>query len=273
MNSSMLVNSFKYLYSHDLISSLSSWISREIIITHFSNNKLSRILSFEDLILIKITIRLCDNILLLKKFLIDAYKYDYQIIKSLIRRCIELDNTFDVQFNNNYLLRILVNENCIKGVNLLLHCFKVDVHANDEDALVIAVRNKYIDMVKLLIDSGANIHARNDRPLRIACLQHNIEMVKLLLQIETDDVSIQNKHVKRIKIIKMILEYRAIIDNKPLMISIGNDRRKIIKLLSEYRITISDKSLKRINKYKYTEIIEMLLNKNNLNFMRKIELK
>lgn len=50
-----------------------------------------------------------------------------------------------------------------------------------EASLMYAISKGYVDIVSDLLDGGANIHYGNERPLFIATLNNNVELVKLLL--------------------------------------------------------------------------------------------
>ena len=57
-----------------------------------------------------------------------------------------------------------------------------DVHANDDEALRWAASNGYLEVVEYLVDNGADIHANNDGALMWATLNGRLEVVKYLVE-------------------------------------------------------------------------------------------
>ena len=55
-----------------------------------------------------------------------------------------------------------------------------------EAALRWASRNGHTEIVKLLLEAGADVHAKNDGPLRLASENGHTEVVKLLLDAGTN---------------------------------------------------------------------------------------
>jgi methionine synthase II (cobalamin-independent) len=48
---------------------------------------------------------------------------------------------------------------------------KADIHANDDEALIMAYGNDYEDVFRLFTNAKANIHAQDDEALRITSCQ------------------------------------------------------------------------------------------------------
>jgi hypothetical protein len=59
---------------------------------------------------------------------------------------------------------------------------KIDLHAEDDDALQYAAWNGHTEMVRLLLDNGANIHARDDYAVRMAASNGDRAMFLLLVE-------------------------------------------------------------------------------------------
>jgi ankyrin repeat protein len=56
-----------------------------------------------------------------------------------------------------------------------------DIHAKHESALDWAVRNGELEVVKLLVEKGADIHSRDENALRWAAGEGQLEVVEFLL--------------------------------------------------------------------------------------------
>ncbi len=57
----------------------------------------------------------------------------------------------------------------------------VDIHAQDDYALLLAACYDHIEVVRLLLGYGADVHAGDDRALRIATYEGYFEVVQALL--------------------------------------------------------------------------------------------
>jgi len=57
-----------------------------------------------------------------------------------------------------------------------------NIHANNDLALCWAAENGYLEIVKYLVENGANIHANNDCALRWAAYKGHLEVVKYLIE-------------------------------------------------------------------------------------------
>ncbi len=112
--------------------------------------------------------------------------------------------------------RVLVNA-CINGhidiVLYLLEKTEIDIHAKNDEPFREAAKNGHINIVKLLLEHGANQSADNDWALRWACDGGKIDVVELLLkagsQVHYDnDWAIRCSAGKGyIKIVELLIEY------------------------------------------------------------------
>jgi len=70
------------------------------------------------------------------------------------------------------------------GVVKLMLKYKFDFHGNDveghEKGLRIAMVNDHLDIVKILVEAGADIHAAQDKPLRVVVGNDHLEILKYL---------------------------------------------------------------------------------------------
>ena len=74
----------------------------------------------------------------------------------------------------------------------------VDIHREDDDALISSAYGGYVETTQLLLDRGANVHARNDLALRMCAIHCNrLEVISLLLD-RGADVHTQNDEALRL---------------------------------------------------------------------------
>lgn len=66
-------------------------------------------------------------------------------------------------------------------IEYLFKTQKIDIHFENDLALHIAAENGHLDVVKLLLDKGANIHADRDYALSISAENGHLDVVELLL--------------------------------------------------------------------------------------------
>lgn len=82
---------------------------------------------------------------------------------------------------DNWLIALSSTDKYIGIVKLLLER-GVDVHAHNDEALIEASHKRSIDTVKLLLEHGVNIHAQDDEALIWASAYGHVGIVKLLLE-------------------------------------------------------------------------------------------
>jgi len=100
-----------------------------------------------------------DNVDIVKN--IARYIDDETLNKSLITTCIE---------------------NSVKVALHLLTCDRIDIHYNDDHALISAVRYNRPSIVNALISAGANVHVQNGTPIGCAIMNNYQSIVKFLLE-------------------------------------------------------------------------------------------
>ncbi len=92
----------------------------------------------------------------------DACKrmFGTKLIKGLIE-----ESTFDIHENHEFLLRWAARYGQNRTVEYLLD-HGADVHAVNDDALFVAIGNRYLETANLLLDRGANPLARGEKPFK-----------------------------------------------------------------------------------------------------------
>ena len=104
---------------------------------------------------------------------------------------LNLDYTkFDIHVENDYALKRSSGRGHLEVVKFLIEN-GANIHAEDDYALRMSSSNGFTDIVKFLVEIGANIHADDDGALRWSSDNGNIEVVKFLIEkgadIHTDD--------------------------------------------------------------------------------------
>lgn len=105
-------------------------------------------------------------------------KQEYEIIKCL------LEHDVDVNENNGKPLISICEKDAQCNINAIAILLSkgANVHAQDDKALLYASKtDKSLDVIKLLLDHGANPRINNDILLLIAVRKNNLELVELLL--------------------------------------------------------------------------------------------
>ncbi len=98
-----------------------------------------------------------------------------------------LENGAYLNTANNKLLTIGVKTKNIKTISFLIEK-KFDVNSNDGNALLCACRdeNPSFDVVKLLIDNGADVNHKNSLAFKYACYFGNFYLVEYFVKSGAD---------------------------------------------------------------------------------------
>jgi ankyrin repeat protein len=73
---------------------------------------------------------------------------------------------------------------------------KVNIRTNDDWALQLAALNGHMEIVRLLVENGADVHAGNDMPIRWAAEEGHLEIVKFLLERGADMTANNNVAIR-----------------------------------------------------------------------------
>ena len=99
--------------------------------------------------------------------------------------------------SSNVGLTLACNNNHLDMVKYLIETEGVDIHAQEDEALITASLWGYIEVVEYLVSKGANIHARNGEILLIACHRNSVAMVKYLI---SQGIDVNTQEGKALKI-------------------------------------------------------------------------
>lgn len=138
-----------------------------------------------------------------------------------------------------------------------------------EEALHLASERGYTEIVRFLLDSGANIHINDDWALRDACEHGYVETARLLLErgADANAMNVLRKVAKNgpVEIVQLLLEYGTdvhINDDKALILAARYDNTKIVELLLHFGANIlaqGNEALKMACKYAKLDTIKVLL--------------
>jgi len=141
--------------------------------------------------------------------LIEAY--DEGIIKGVMKPAEERVGTHE---NNDSALRWAAFDGDLDVVKYLIDK-GADIHANDDNALKQAASRGHLEVVKYLVEKGANIHADNNDSLRWAASNGHLEVVKYLVE-QGADIHAENEKALRwavrnghLEVIKYLIEAGA----------------------------------------------------------------
>ena len=101
-------------------------------------------------------------------------------LRSMCSRCKRaVERRREPNVDDEWLLIKSAREGELEVVRLLLDR-GADVHAKNDDALQWAAYNDHLEVVRLLLDRGADVHSMNDDALQWAAEMGHLEVVALL---------------------------------------------------------------------------------------------
>nr|AEX63278.1 putative ankyrin repeat protein [Moumouvirus Monve] len=159
----------------------------------------------------------------------------------------------------------------------------VNIHVNDDYALVWACYNGFLKIVKFLIKNGANIHADNDAPLKWAARGGYLNVVKFLVK-NGANINVKNNcplswasEYGHLEIVKYLIECGANIhldNNAALQFASRNGHYKIVKYLIKKGANILAEDYNSLNLAAHNghmEIIKYLIKKEKILKLIKIK--
>ena len=112
-----------------------------------------------------------------------------------------------------------------------------DIHARNDNALREASRYGHLDIVKYLVENGADIHALNDEALRMASYNGHLDIVKFLVNNGANIHSLGNWALimaiikGHLEVVKFLVENGANIHDRALIEASREGHLEIIKYL------------------------------------------
>ena len=156
------------------------------------------------------------------------------------------------------------------------------VHTWDDFAIRWASRTGNLELVKFLVENGADIHAKNDQAVSWACLNGHLEVVKYLSEKGTnvqagDNAAFRfactNGHFEVVKFLfsNFWIDIHAMEDDA-LREAVRNGHFEIVKYLAQMGAHLHDKMVMRWAVIRgHTEIVKFLLDNKVMPFEREIE--
>ena len=117
-----------------------------------------------------------------------------------------------------------------------------DIHVRNDAALCFAALYGYLDIIKYFVEEGADIHAHDDLALRWAALQGHLDVVKYLVEqgadihVDNDDALCWAAEQGHLDVIKYLVEHGADIhahDNLALRWALRRGYPKIFEYIVE----------------------------------------
>lgn len=135
-------------------------------------------------------------------------------------------------------------------------------------AMGIACEEGYLEIVKLLLENGANIHRKHDIALEKACLRKHIHIAEFLLQnganvhARNESLLIRLSDYGFIEIIELLLTYGANVharNDQALYMACSSGHVDVVKLLLENGAHVNTGSLRWAIYNENIEILQLLL--------------
>ena len=144
-------------------------------------NRLSKVCEKDNIKIVKY-IKKKTYIIEYNNFVFSNSKYGcVRVVRYILNNGFDVNKKINFNYSSYVLLTYCSQYGYIEVVKLLLEK-GANIHADDDYALRWSARNEHIEVVKLLLEKGANIHADNDYALRWSAKNGHIEVVKLLLE-------------------------------------------------------------------------------------------
>ena len=111
----------------------------------------------------------------------------YDIVKYLLDNIETMATDYnipldDVKIAINISLVEAAKHGCTEVVKYLIDA-GADVEAADNNALIYSARKGYMDIVKCLVEAGANVYAQSNKAIIMSAKKNHLEVIKYLLQV------------------------------------------------------------------------------------------
>ena len=234
---------------YDLEEINDKWCARNIIINNFTlEDKIKELIknSVTESIIVSFNlnyIKFISNNINIKLFLFNGGKRLEKIISLGCHYMV-----MKIMLNNNESIKN-VNDQFIKAskygyieVIKLLIDLGADIHAEDDQAIINASWEGHLSVVKLLIKLGANIHAQDNEAIVSASYQGNFSVAKLLIELGADIRAQDNDSISsassygHLSIVKLLIESGANVcaqDNYAIIWASNYGHLSVVKLLIE----------------------------------------
>ena len=220
--------------------------------------------------------------ILIKDFSLESEHEIKELLKDLIPESIVVNSKYTKFISNNTNIKLFYSEEII---NKLVYCeysylaMKIMLN-NDESINNINEQFKeaswrgYLDVVKLLINLGADISIDNNDAIITASRQGRLSMVELLIELGADVHAQNNLAIieasasgrGNLSMVKLLIENGADVhaqNNQSIIWASCNDHLSVVKLLINSGADIhaqNNKAFKYAERYEYWDLIKLLKN-------------
>ena len=189
---------------------------------------------------------------------------NYKIIKDLINKGI------DIHYDNDYALVESTYHYNPKTVKLLLDS-GCNIHAYDDRAFISSVTNNHYEVAKLLLENGAYVDANDYEAIKFCSIVNNIKMIKLLLDYGANYLIILKYYISKcnFELINILCEAGIDFNKYNILLdvcysSINDSHYDIIILLLNYGAKINNTKINPISlciKHNNIRIIKLFIEK------------
>lgn len=267
INTSIIISSLVYLKNNfNLVSRLSTWISLELTISQYNDEKLCKSLDKKDFEVTKEIICMISDFSLLDKYLIsfayDSVKEHIQIIELL------LIHGANIHYKKDTLFRFACKEGDLETVKILLK-YNPEIQALNNYAIVSACNGNYNNIVELLLENGVDVNFNDCTLLNIACYRGNFKLIKLLIEKYIANINPHENDLlttacrdNQYEVVKLLIEYKIIIRSEASLIhSIYNENYEMTKLLIGCYPNITDNILSEACVRRDPRIVRLILDR------------
>ncbi len=93
-----------------------------------------------------------------------------------------MNQKIDIHANNNEALRLSALAGHFQIVQYLVEEGRADVHAKNDEALRLSASEGHLEIVIFLVEQGANVRARDDHALRLSAMKGHLLVVQHLVE-------------------------------------------------------------------------------------------
>ena len=213
----------------------------------------------EEIFKIKPSLRLTD-----KMFISYFKNKDYKGILSMVNNGYTGYTGYDIDLYYNEEQLIEFKKDCFKlridYTLLLKYCFGIGI----------ASRNGHTEVVKLLIDNGADVTADNNYAIRNASREGHTEIVKLLIDAGADVTARDNYAIRyatyngHLEIVKLLIDAGAdvtAVDNQAIRYASYNGHIEVVKLLIDNGADVNAKNneaIREASENGHIEVVDLL---------------
>lgn len=147
-------------------------------------------------------------------------------------------NLIPLEQINLFNFTVACDRGSIETVKWMLSLKRIDINGrnyNVRTPLTSTCGSGQLEIVKILIENGADIHIDQDRPLLASCEYGHIEIVKFLLEkgarIYADSPLYEAASLGNTKVVELLLDHGAIITDRVLTAAFYENRADTVKLL------------------------------------------